>query len=257
MMRLIKLTKKILRFIKRVIFRSKDHVLFSDTVLPAPDMRWCGAEFKDNAFYLQSAEAEARRLIDHFGCNPESRILDIGCGPGRLPIGLLRVIVKANYTGIDVDQDSIAWGKYHIQQKHPSFRFQHLNIINERYNKNGIQLTKNFSFEFPANSFDIIYLYSVFSHMYEEDMRIYLSEFIRILKDNGKIFFTTFAEENVPDVSVNPKNYVFKKCFGPLHVVRYEKNYIFSLLDEIGFIVEKFSHRTETHGQSAFYLRRK
>ena len=58
-------------------------------VLPAPHLRSAGPEFKDDAYFLKSARAEATRLVDDLGLTAESRVLEIGCGAGRLPIGLL------------------------------------------------------------------------------------------------------------------------------------------------------------------------
>jgi len=112
------------------------------------------------------------------------------------------------------------------------------------------------SSEVESKSIDIIYLYSVFSHTTEEDFRVYLEDFSRILDDNGKIFFTTFVEEDVPDFSINPENYRLK-CSGPLHIVRYKKDYLFSILEEYGFSVMSFTYNTEADGQSAIYLSKK
>lgn len=246
--------KKLLQVASRVILPRKDHVVYSGTILPALNQRWCGPEFKDNSYYLQSAESEAQRLVTHFNCDNMSKVLDIGCGQGRLPIGILRVVGELDYVGIDVNFKSVEWCKRHIESRHPSFLFHHLDITNERYNPQGSSLTEDFKFDIPKNSVDIIYLFSVFSHMYENEMRVYLSDFTRILKSEGKLFFTTFVEENVPNVSINPENYVFEKCSGCLHVVRYEKNYLFSILDESGFVVENFRHGNEVDGQSAIYL---
>jgi SAM-dependent methyltransferase len=182
--------------------------------------------------------------------------LDIGCGQGRLPIGILRVIGEINYIGIDVDLKSINWCKQYIESKHPSFKFKHLNLYNERYNKNGNKIDAGFCFDVVENSVDIIYLFSVFSHTTEEDMRTYLKDFSRILDKGGKIFFTTFVEDDVPNVSINPENYHLK-CSGPLHIVRYNKDYLFSILDEYEYSILNFTHRTEADGQSAIYLCKK
>ena len=233
----------------------KEYVNISGSVIPSPDLRWCGPEFKDDNFYLESAEGEAKRLIDHFQCTSESRVLDIGCGQGRLPIGILRKIGQINYTGIDVDSKSIDWCSQYIEQSNTSFKFKHLDLHNERYNKKGIKADGQFSFDLEPGSVDIIYLYSVFSHTTEEDFRAYLKDFSRILDDNGKIFFTTFVEEDVPDFSINPDDYQLK-CSGPLHIVRYNKNYLFSILEEHGFSIMNFTHRNETNGQSGIYLTR-
>ena len=182
--------------------------------------------------------------------------MDIGCGQGRLPIGILRVIGEINYIGIDIDRKSIDWCKQYIESKHPSFKFKHLNLYNERYNKNGNKIDAGYRFDMARNSVDIIYLFSVFSHTTEEDMRAYLKDFSRILDKGGKIFFTTFVEDDVPNVSINPENYHLK-CSGPLHIVRYNKDYLFSALAEYGYAILNFTHRTEADGQSAIYLCKK
>jgi len=234
----------------------KKYVEVSGSIIPSRYSRCCGSEFKDDNYYLESGEKESNRLIDYFQCTQQSRILDIGCGQGRLPIGILRVIGEINYIGIDVDQKSINWCKQYIESKHPSFKFKHLNLYNERYNKNGNKIDAGFCFDVVENSVDIIYLFSVFSHTTEEDMRTYLKDFSRILDKGGKIFFTTFVEDDVPNVSINPENYHLK-CSGPLHIVRYNKDYLFSVLAEYGYSILNFTHRTEADGQSAIYLCKK
>ena len=241
--------------IKKILPRKK-YVEVSGSIIPSRYSRCCGSEFKDDNYYLESAEKESIRLIDYFQCTLQSRILDIGCGQGRLPIGVLRVIGEINYIGIDVDLKSINWCKQYIESKHSSFKFKHLNLYNERYNKNGNKIDAGFCFDLAENTVDIIYLFSVFSHTTEEDMRVYLKDFSRILDKGGKMFFTTFVEDDVPNVSINPENYHLK-CSGPLHIVRYNKDYLFSALAEYGYSILNFTHRTEADGQSAIYLCKK
>ena len=233
-----------------------DFVAVSGSIIPSPDRRWCGPEFKDDQWYIQSSEHEAMRLIDHFQCNLKTRVLDVGCGQGRLPIGILRKIGDLHYQGIDIDQWSINWCKRYIERDHSSFVFKHLNIYNERYNKHGEKIDNSFRLDIASKSFDIIYLFSVFSHTTEEDMEVYLKEFYRILDENGKIFFTTFVEEGVPDFSINPDGYRLD-CSGPLHIVRYNKDYLLSILDDCGFSLQSFTYATEADGQSALYLKKK
>ncbi|MCB0308566.1 MAG: class I SAM-dependent methyltransferase [Bdellovibrionales bacterium] len=246
---------RLLNFLRWVL-RLRDHKIVDGSIVPCAFQRRCGTEFKGDHYFVRSAETEARRLVDHFKCTQSSNVLDVGCAYGRLPIGLIRVLKKSNYLGLDVDANAIDWCKRNIKSKETSFDFQFINVKNERYNSAGSEMDHNFKFALPDNHFDIIYLYSVFSHMLEPDIRSYLKEFSRILRSSGNVFFTTFVEENVPKVSSNPENYVFTKCSGPLHVVRYEKNYLFALLEDEGFKVQNFTHRTETDGQSALYLKK-
>ena len=231
-------------------------VSIDKSIIPSRTASVYGPKFKDYKLYLDSADKEGKRLVEHFQCNVKSRVLDIGCGMGRLPIGILRNIGEIDYTGIDVDHFSIYWCKRFITKHHPSFKFHHLSVYNERYNENGIKIDANFRFDVAGSSMDIIYLFSVFSHTTEEDMRIYLKEFQRILNKNGSLFFTTFVEENVPDITFNPENYSLK-CSGPLHIVRYNKDYLFSIIEELGFTIVNFMHAVEVDGQSGLYLQKR
>src|SRR5258707_12690668 len=81
-----------------------DAIAFRGQMLPAIHLRTGGANFFDNEYYLQSAVAEADRLIQHCGVTSATHLLDVGCGSGRLAIGLLsRLSDMAYYRGIDVD----------------------------------------------------------------------------------------------------------------------------------------------------------
>jgi SAM-dependent methyltransferase len=240
----------------RKVIPTRDYVRVSGSIIPSPDLRFCGSALPDDDFYLRSAESEADRLVRCFQCDNKSRVFDVGCGQGRLPIGILRKIGKLNYMGMDVHRKSIDWCRRHIEHNHPSFVFKYIDVLNERYNADGMKIHSQFRFDLEPQSMDVVYLYSVFSHMIEADMRVYLNDFLRILDGNGKVFFTTFVEEGVPDVTINPENYRLK-CAGALHIVRYNKDYLFSVLDECGYSLLDFSHATELDGQSAIYLSKK
>lgn len=246
--------KSIKRYLRRIGILP-DYVNFKGSCIPTPDKRWCGPEFSDDKYYLQSAEYEAHRLVEKFGCNLHSRILDIGCGQGRLAIGLTRILGGLNYIGLDVDDWSIKWCKKHISEDHPTYDFQRINVYNKRYNRSASAQVGEHKFNIDNGTIDIVFLYSVFSHMEDADMRAYLREIRRVLTIDGGLFFTTFIEENVEDVTINPKGYIFESNSGALHVVRYCKNYLFDVLRSSGFEVFEFSYATEADTQSAIYAR--
>src|SRR5262249_14433145 len=109
--------KKLIRDTYRKI--APDHVTRGPIVLPARHLRLGGSEFKDDDFFIGSARAEARRLAEHCGFIPGGSVLDVGCGVGRLAIGLLAEFGEIKgYRGIDVDKESILWCKRNIQCAH-------------------------------------------------------------------------------------------------------------------------------------------
>jgi SAM-dependent methyltransferase len=181
-------------------------------------------------------------------------VLDVGCGYGRLPIGLLRVVGPVDYLGVDVHPGSIAWCRRYLERAHPSYRFTWIDRENERYNPGGGAIDEAFRLPAADGSIDLAYLYSVASHLTEAHLVVYLTALRRVLVPGGRVFLTAFVEEGVPPVMVNPPGYAFARCSGPLHVVRYERGHFTRLLDEAGFGVERFDHGAETDGQSGVYL---
>jgi SAM-dependent methyltransferase len=228
-------------------------VRFEGSVLPPAAMRWCGPEFKDDAYFLRSAEGEARRL-QQMGCTPTSRILDVGCGFGRLPIGILRVLGEVDYLGLDVHRGSIDWCQRHLQREHPRLRFVWMDRENARYNPGGGKLNGGFALPVEDASRDLVYLYSVASHLPEDHLRIYLRELARVLAPGGQVFMTAFVEDGVEPVAENPSGYAFTRCSGPLHVVRYERGHFEGLLAEAGLKLLRAEHGVETDGQTGLYL---
>ena len=105
-------------------------VKFNGIILPPKRRRWCGSEFRDDDYFFQSAILEAKRLKFEFGIKNNDNILDIGCGFGRLPIGLNKIFDSINYSGIDVHRPSIDWCKKFLSKNTPQLNFIHFNIIN-------------------------------------------------------------------------------------------------------------------------------
>lgn len=235
--------------------KEDDFVIHNGVVLPAAHLRCCTEEFKKDPFFLDSCKEETRRLVTQLGLNKDTHLLEIGCGPGRLAIGILKYFGEIKfYEGIDIDKAAIRWCRKHITSRSPSFHFDIVDAKHDRYNPRGKEMNQAFHLPFKDEMFDIIYLHSVFSNMVEKDIRIYAKEFRRLIKPAGMAFMTAFVEDNVPSVTYNPENYVMP-CKGSLHIARYEKNHFLTILRESGFEVQRFDYGMELGGQSAFYLR--
>jgi len=243
----------------RGFFRGRDYVFHRGWVLPHPGMRkgMCGNDYGSDEFFLESASAEARRLVTKLECTQDSHVVDIGSGLGRLATGLLREVGDVQYWGFDAKKPWITWCKKHIERLHPTFRFAHVDVGNALYNPSGAVPGKDFRFPLANGHADIVYMWGVFTNMRLSDARGYVSEISRLTRDGGRVFLTAFVEENVPAESVNPGGYVDYACNLPLHVVRYEMEVLFSIFEKHGLSVEEFAHHGGTHcQQSEIYLRK-
>jgi SAM-dependent methyltransferase len=220
-------------------------------------LRTGGENYVDDASFIGSGEREVERLMKTCNLTKDSRVLDMGCSFGRLPIGILRKLGDiAAYRGTDVNRVAIDWCARYITPKHPTFRFIHTDVANARYNPRGKgteQVKHEHLLPFDEVPFDVIYLYSVFSHMEPKDVSAYLKEFARLLHQNGHVFLTTFVEENVPNFTENPEEYK-RSWKGALHCTRFSRGYFRSLVEEAGLQIQHLDYATEANGQSAIWL---
>ena len=243
----------------RGLVPSRGYVVYRGAVLPDPRLRnrMCGEEYAGDEFFLESGRAEARRLVTKLGYTKDRTVVDIGCGLGRLATGLLRELGDAQYWGFDAVGPWIRWCKKHIERRHPSFRFVHVDVANELYNPRGAALDDTFRFPLPDGHADVVYLWGVLTNMRLRDARTYVAEIGRLVREGGQVFLTAFVEPDVAPETVNPDGYVDYDCRWPLHVVRYDKDVLFGLFADHGMRVEEFLHHAGAHcGQSELYLRK-
>lgn len=210
-----------------------------------------GPEYLDDDFFVAYADEDARRLVDWFAIDGTTRILDVGCGQGRLAIGIIRQLGAIGaYCGLDLDGESIRWCRRHITSAHPAFEFARLDVENERYNPGGRPLDDRFRFPFADGDFDLVYMSGVSPHLDVAEHRVYLREFRRLLAGGGSLYLTAFLEDGVPPVTVNPEDYRGGAWTGPRNCIRYEASFFRSLLEEAGFGVERFEHGSGMFGLS-------
>lgn len=134
-----------------------------------------------------------KHFIDLGGLKPEHRVLDIGCGVGRIAIPLTGYLGGGGqYDGFDVVPGGIAWCEKNISIPFPHFRFELADIYNKEYNPRGKLAASAFRFPYHRETFDFIFATSVFTHMYPDDMAWYFSEIRRVLKKGGRCLLTFF-----------------------------------------------------------------
>lgn len=107
------------------------------------------------------------------GLDGGRNVLDFGCGWGRIIRFFQKDVEPSGLYGVDANENVIGICK----QTNMFANFEHINPMPPT--------------RFPDSMFDVVYLYSVFSHLSEEACNKWLAEFQRILKPGGIIIATT------------------------------------------------------------------
>jgi hypothetical protein len=102
-------------------------------------------------------------------------------------------------------------------------------------------------------SFEVIYCYSVISHMTEVDARAVLDLLFRHAASGAYVFLTAFVGHQTEDVLINPTDMPMAMQ-GPLHVVRYRRDHLDAVLRR-NFQIEAELTGEATDGQVFYVLR--
>ncbi|TNC74073.1 class I SAM-dependent methyltransferase [Rubellimicrobium roseum] len=122
----------------------------------------------------------------------QSRVLEIGCGCGRIAYALLQVLTSGTYDGFDIRRAPIEFLQRNFQSVHPNFRFHLADLNNTFYNPNGTLTTAQYAVPAADASIDIVYEASVFTHMLPENTLHYFREASRVLRPGGRCVFSFF-----------------------------------------------------------------
>lgn len=132
-------------------------------------------------------------FVDFAGLRPEDRVLDVGCGIGRMAVPLTGYLAgEGRYEGFDIVEPAIRWCRKNISPRFPRFSFQVADLYNKTYNPGGRYRASEFPFPYPGGSFDLVFSISVFTHLLPEDADHYLAETSRVLAPGGRCLLTFF-----------------------------------------------------------------
>jgi SAM-dependent methyltransferase len=231
--------------------------------LHVPELLRRGAERREDA-----TMDEAEWLIDHMCMHlglanlGESEVLDFGCGVKFTQALINRSLPIRRYVGVDVEPDVINYLEAHVDD--PRFEYHHLDAHNELYNPDGVPLSAEMAMSIEGQAFDVICLFSVFTHLAPHDYRAMLQLLHRFAKPTARLFYTLFINELTdngrglvdslaskagaaltspvvePDDSPVP-DFVDMNPSDPLRWAVYSRQYALALVDGTGWHVESVS----------------
>ncbi|MBV8685838.1 MAG: methyltransferase domain-containing protein [Alphaproteobacteria bacterium] len=151
----------------------------ADGGLPIPPASLWTAD----VYALHGAEQVARMLAlvedSGFAFRDGDRVLDLGCGPGRMIRHLEPLAGRCEIWGADIDAEAILWCRAHLS---PPFHF--------------VTTTKVPHLPFADGSLRFVYCASLFTHI-DDLAAAWLLELRRVLAPDGRLYLTLHDNRTV------------------------------------------------------------
>jgi SAM-dependent methyltransferase len=120
-------------------------------------------------------------------------LLDVGCGTKLAKVMLDESLPLGHYTGVDVAPEVIEWLRANVSD--PRFDFCFLDAHNARYNPGGKQLAGFDLLPAGPRQYDLISLFSVFTHLAPPDFVSTLRLLRRHIKRDGILLFSLYIAD--------------------------------------------------------------
>jgi hypothetical protein len=189
-------------------------------------------------------------MCEHIGVSDlgDLDVLDFGCGWRFTEAFLRRGVPIGHYVGVDVSRPVVDLLEANVSD--PRLEYFHLDARNDRYNPTGQPLSEMTIPELEGRQFDLICLFSVFTHLAPSDYAAMLTLLRPLVKPNGRLFYTLFIDEKTDgghgytdrigtpstDVEGNePPDFRDVDPSKPLLVAMYSRRHAIELIDGTGW----------------------
>jgi SAM-dependent methyltransferase len=180
----------------------------------------------------------------------EGSVLDVGCGYGRSAYALLEMGFTGRYLGFDILPKHVSWLSEHLSTSTtpPIFEFRHLDVCNERYNPDGKFKAIEASLPVPAQPPDLILAFSVFTHMYADEISHYLEQLAALMGPDSVLCATFFlmnpswqaceaqGKSAFPMDFVLDENCRYHDREDPLAAIAFREEWVRSTIEEAGLV---------------------
>lgn len=126
--------------------------------------------------FASQGDAQVAVLVHH-GLRDGMSVYDLGCGCGRTAMALQRSGWKGRYKGADIVRVLVDY----LRSKCPGYE---------------AVVHRDLTIAAPGESVDILFHWSVFTHLYPEECYLYMEDTFRALKPGGKLLFSFLEMED-------------------------------------------------------------
>jgi SAM-dependent methyltransferase len=152
--------------------------------------------FTGDSDFVATGDELLRLARVHGGLRGDSRVLDVGCGIGRLARTLTEVLEPSAggaYVGFDPVAPAVAW----CAARYPAhFGFVHADLRNDLYNPDGAVAATEYRFPVDDGWATLVVATSVFTHLDRPEVERYLAETRRAMAPGAGALLTFFLRDD-------------------------------------------------------------
>ena len=195
-------------------------------------------------------------LLDQAGVRPDDRVLDIGCGCGRLAATLTQHLgPPGSYLGVDIVAGLVDFGTRHITKTYPNFTFLTLEQGNPGYDSirhAGTSRTiRTLADACAPATVDLCIATSLFTHLDTGMARTTLAAMGRLMAPDGRAFVTAFLIDPAVRALIRRGRGAFQfdhphgdgtyaqSLAEPLAALAFDADHFTGLLTEQGLYIER------------------
>ena len=195
-------------------------------------------------------------LLDQVGIASNERVLDIGCGCGRLAAPLTQHLgPKGTYMGVDIAAGLVDFGNRHITKTYPNFNFVTLDQSNPQYDsirhEGASRVIHSLDEACEPSTVDLCIATSLFTHLNTDMARATLAAMSRLMAPDGRAFVTAFLIDAAVRtlIAQGRSAYQFEYAYGegayiqmidrPLAALAFDANHFGKLLIEQELYIER------------------
>ena len=225
------------------------HVMTSKEVIIPKNAALIGGS-RDN--FLSVGCDIFRELVRSTQLNPNSKVLDIGSGLGRVAYPLAYYLENGHYVGLEVIKDSVDFCQKNIlplTAPNSHFEFIHTDIHNTFYNPSAKSNLTHYNFP-DLGEFDVVFMSSVCTHLINEDLQHYFKLIQKWTRSGGDFMATWFLIDSLAkeqllnsinsttlpfDLSGEGPDYFLKGQNKSTGAVAYDMDYVLALYKSHSF----------------------
>jgi SAM-dependent methyltransferase len=200
--------------------------------------------FHNQIVYLNAARNFWYYMMDKGLVALDSDVVDIGVGCGRYAHHLRDYDFKGErftgqYTGIDIDEEMLAWCRAHFDSERFSFIKSSHSSATYR-NQSGQKAF--YSIPLEDQSRDLVFSTSLYTHLLEDELQNYCAEAFRILRPGRSMAMYVFCLDFPPPTFMTRHTFAHRigaaaveSLANPEAAVAYDSAFLIEMCRKIGF----------------------